>query len=170
MLSTVFYPQTDGQTEWQNSIMEAYLRAFVNFKQNDWARLLSMAEFTYNNVKNASTNQTPFELNCGYHPWMSYKKNVNPQSHSMSADKLSADLRDLMIVCRKNLHYVQELQKPAHDKGVKAWNYASGEKVWLNSKYIKTKRNRKLEAKFFGSFRVLHLVGKQAYKLELPKK
>ncbi len=43
-------------------------------------------------------------------------------------------------------------------------------KVWLNSKYIKTKWNRKLEAKFFRLFRVLHLVRKQAYKLELPKK
>ena len=40
----------------------------------------------------------------------------------------------------------------------------------MNSRYIKTKCNRKLEAKFFGPFRVLHPVGKQAYKLELPKK
>ena len=31
-LSTIFYPQTDGQTERQNSTMEAYLWAFVNFK------------------------------------------------------------------------------------------------------------------------------------------
>ena len=75
-----------------------------------------------------------------------------------------------MIVCQENLHHAQELQKRAHDKGVKPWSYASGKKVWLNSKYIKTKRNRKLEAKFFGPFRVLHPVGKQAYKLELPKK
>ena len=49
-------------------------------------------------------------------------------------------------------------------------SYTPGEKVWLNSKYIKTKRNQKLEAKFFGPFRVLHLVRKQVYKLELPKK
>ena len=75
-----------------------------------------------------------------------------------------------MIVCRKNLHYAQELQKQAHNKGVKPRSYAPYDKVWLNSKYIKTKQNRKLEAKFFGLFRVLHLIGKQAYKLELLRK
>ena len=34
-LSTSFHPQTDGQTKRQNSTMEAYLWAFVNFEQND---------------------------------------------------------------------------------------------------------------------------------------
>ena len=101
---------------------------------------------------------------------MSYKDDVNPRSKSKSADKLSEKLRKLMIVCRKNLHYAQELQKRAHNKGVKPRSYAPGNKVWLNSKYIKTKKNRKLEAKFFGPFRVLHPIGKQAYKLELLKR
>ena len=169
-LSTAFHLQTNGQTKRQNSTMEAYLQAFVNFEQNDWARLLPMAEFAYNNAKNASTGHTPFELNCSFHPRMSYKEDVDPRSQSKSADELSAELRELMIVCRENLHHAQELQKRAHDKGVKPRSYASVEKVWLNSKYIKTKRNRKLKAKFFGPFRVLHPIGKQAYKLELPKK
>ena len=75
-----------------------------------------------------------------------------------------------MFVCRENLHHAHELQKQAHDKDVKPRSYALGDKVWLNSKYIKTKRNRKLETKFFGPFWVLHPVGKQAYKLELPRK
>ena len=129
-----------------------------------------MAEFAYNNAKNASTGHTPFELNCGYHPRVSYKENVDSRSQSKSADELSAELRELIIVCWENLHYAQELQKRAHDKGVKPRNYALGEKVWLNSKYIKTKHNRKLKAKFFEPFQVLHPVGKQAYKRELPKK
>ena len=63
-LSTAFHPYIDGQTEWQNSTMKAYLQAFVYLKQNDQTRLLSIAEFVYNNAKNASTDHTPFELNC----------------------------------------------------------------------------------------------------------
>ena len=31
-LSIILYPQTDGQTKRQNSTVEAYLRAFVNFE------------------------------------------------------------------------------------------------------------------------------------------
>ena len=119
-----------------------------------------MAEFAYNNAKNATTGHTPFEMNSGYHPRISYKEAVEPHSQSKSANKLSAELREPMIVCRENLHHAQELQKQAYNKGVKPWSYAPVEKIWLNSKYIKTKRNQKLEAKFFGPFRVLHPVRK----------
>ena len=150
--------------------MEAYLRAFVNFKQNEWARLLPMAEFAYNNTKNISTGHTPFELNCGYLFWMLYEEKVDSCSKSKSTDELSAELRKLIIVCQENLYYAQDLQKWAHNKRVKPRSYVPSNKVWLNSKYIKTKQNRKLEAKFFGLFRVLHLVRKQAYKLELSRK
>ena len=62
------------------------------------------------------------------------------------------------------------MQKKAYNKVVKSRNYASGKKVWINSKYIKTKRNKKLENKFFGPFQVFYTVEKQVYKLELPTK
>ena len=154
-LSTAFHPQTDEQTEQQNNTMEAYLCAFVNWEQNDWAPLLPIAEFAYNNSRNASTGHTPFELNYGYHPRMLYKEEVDPCSQSKSADKLAEELRELMIVCRKNLHHAQKLQKRAYDKKVKPPSYGPSNKVWLNSKFIKTKRKCKLEAKFFEPFRVL---------------
>ena len=123
-----------------------------------------MTKFAYNNAKNTDIGHTPFELNCGYHPRMSYEEEVDPCSKSKSADKLSAKLRELMIVCQEKPYYAQKLQKRAHNKGFKPKNYVFGDKVWLNSKYIKTKQNRKLEMKFFGPFRVLYPVGKQAYK------
>ena len=72
--------------------MEAYLRAFVNFEQNDWARLLPMAEFAYNNAKNASTNHTLFKINCGYHPRISFEKDTDPCFWSKTAKKLFSEL------------------------------------------------------------------------------
>ena len=57
---TAFHPQINSQTKRQNNTIEAYLKAFVNFKQNGWARLLLMANFGYNNVKNTSTSHMLF--------------------------------------------------------------------------------------------------------------
>ena len=149
--------------------MEVYLQVFVNFKQNDWARFLPMIEFTYNNIKNVSIGHTLFKLNYVYHLLMLYKGNVNSRSKSKSTDELLAELKKLIIVYQKNFYYTQELQKWAHDKGVKSQSYAFGKKVWLNNKYIKINRYRKLEGRFFETFRLLYLIIKQAYKLEFPK-
>ena len=79
--------------------MEACLQAFVNFDQNDWAKLLPMAEFAYNNAKNASTGYTPFELNCRYYPRVSYEEDLDLRSKSKTAEELSSKLRKLMIIC-----------------------------------------------------------------------
>ena len=110
-LSTAFYLQTHSQTERQNSIMEVYLQAFVNFEQNNWVRFFLMAEFAYNNAKNASTGHTFFELNCKYHPHISYKEDLDPRSKSKTTEKLSFELWNLMAICQQNLHHAQELQK-----------------------------------------------------------
>ena len=68
-----------------------------------------MAEFAYNNTKNASTGFTSFELNYGYHPRVSYKKNLDPRSKSRTAEKLSSKLKELMTVCQQNLHHAKKL-------------------------------------------------------------
>ena len=99
-----------------------------------------MAEFAFNNGKNASNSYMPFKLNCGYDSRVFYKENIDFRPKSKLADELLAELRELMTVCRKKLHHAQKLQKQVHDKGVKPKSYASDDKVWLNSKYIKTKQ------------------------------
>ena len=45
-----------------------------------------MAEFAYNNEKNASPSYTLFELNYGFHPRVSYEEDVNPHSKSKTPD------------------------------------------------------------------------------------
>ena len=69
-----------------------------------------------------------------------FKKDVDFHSRSRPFDKLAKELRKLMEICCQNLLPVQELQKRAHHKEVKSHSYTLDEKVWLNSKYIKTKK------------------------------
>ena len=151
--------------------MEAYLRVFVNYKENNWIRLLLMAEFTYNNTKNTSISHTPFEFNYGYHSCVFYKKHISFCFKSKLTDELSINLRELITVyTRKNLHHAQKLWKQAYDKAINPKSYAASNKVLLNNNYIKAKQNCKFETKFFEYFQVLHPIKNQDYKLELLKK
>ena len=120
-------------------MIEAYFQAFINFEQKDWAKLLPMAKFIYNNAKKASIRHSLFELNCGYYLRVSFEEDTNLCSKLKTADKLLMELWDLMTVFWKNLYHAQELQKQAHNKSLKPRTYVYGNKVWLNSKYIKTK-------------------------------
>ena len=47
-MSTAFHPQTDGQAEKENSIVERYLRTFTAANERRWDRLLALAEFPCN--------------------------------------------------------------------------------------------------------------------------
>jgi len=67
-MSTAFHLQTDGQMEWLNQMIEAYLRVFVSKEQDNWVRLLLMAEFAYNNSTTTGNGMSPFYANYGFHP------------------------------------------------------------------------------------------------------
>jgi len=54
-LSTVFYPQTDRQTDRVNQELEQYLRVFIDHRQEQWPEWLGTAEFAYNNKTHSST-------------------------------------------------------------------------------------------------------------------
>ena len=59
--STAFHPQTDGQTERVNQILEDMLRACALDYGSSWDDNLSYAEFSYNNSYQASIEMAPFE-------------------------------------------------------------------------------------------------------------
>jgi hypothetical protein len=67
-LSTVYHPQTDGQTERLNQTLEQYLRCYVNYRQDNWVKLLPTAQLAYNNTVISTTDISPFFTNYGYHP------------------------------------------------------------------------------------------------------
>jgi len=67
-MSTPYHPQSDGQTESINQVIESYLRSYCNYEQNDWAVMLAMAKYVFNNSKHSATKISPFYANYGYEP------------------------------------------------------------------------------------------------------
>lgn len=63
-----FHRLTDGKTEKMNALLELYLRHFVSVNQKDWAKLLDVAQFSYNLQRSETTNKSPFELATSQQP------------------------------------------------------------------------------------------------------
>jgi transposase InsO family protein len=58
--SSAYHPQTDGQTERTNQILEDMLRACALQDQSGWDKRLPYAEFSYNNSYRANLKMSPF--------------------------------------------------------------------------------------------------------------
>lgn len=61
-MSSAYHPQTDGQTEVANRVVEQYLRSFVHRKPSSWGRFLLWAEWSYNTSSHSTTGMSPFEV------------------------------------------------------------------------------------------------------------
>ncbi|KAE9005462.1 hypothetical protein PR001_g17446 [Phytophthora rubi] len=67
-MSTVGHPQTDGQTERVNRVLEDILRSVCAAGPTKWSTLLPQVEFAPNNAVHSSTGFTPFYVNGLQHP------------------------------------------------------------------------------------------------------
>ena len=134
-----YHPEGDGQTERTNQTLEQYLRVYCNSQQDNWADLLPLAEFAYNNAPSATTGISPFFANKGYHPNIS----VYPERDltSTRAREFAVDLDELHQELRKQISAAQRrYQLPADAKRSPAPDFKVGDKVYLNAEFLRTTR------------------------------
>jgi len=150
-LSTAFHPQTDGQTERQNQTMEQYLLAFSNYEQDNWAELLPLVEFAYNNSVHASTRMTAFWAMYHRNPEMQFK--APKASHLKSEDQADATFEGMAEMHRTLREKILEAQqRQTKYAGGKEITFNVGDTVWLSSKHFSTTRpSGKLDYKCAGS-------------------
>ena len=166
--STAYHPQTDGQTERLNQEIEQYLQLFVNFKQDNWAEWLAIAEFAYNNRPSTATRQSPFFINAGQHPWTG--KEPTEHSRVERAEDFARKMRQIRESAEKALGKAAERMKRAYDKKKKpSRQYEPGDKVWLDGQNLTTHRpSKKLGDLRHGPFMIERKVRDNAYQLKLP--
>lgn len=177
-LSTAFHPETDGQTESANAALKQYLRAYVNYNQDNWVDLLPISEFEANADVNTSTGLAPFLVTKGYIP----RSGIEPPTpldptttqrakrDIVSADAFVAKIEALREYLRSQLKWTQALQKEQADRHrLPAPEFKVGDMVMLDRRNIKTERpNRSLDHKNLGPFKIVKALDNMAYQLDLP--
>jgi hypothetical protein len=94
--STAYHPETDGQTERVNRVIEDMLRMYVMDKPSKWEDYLHLVEFTINNGYQASLKMIPFEALYGRRcntpvSW------DNPANRIVVGPKLLKEMEDQML-------------------------------------------------------------------------
>lgn len=172
-LSTAFHPQTDGQTERVNAILEQYLRGYISYQQDNWFDFLALAEFAYNNSVSATTKVTPFFANYGYNPRFEILRKGQDDSALISPEiqRFQEQLRKLEQHLRQEIHWAQQgYSEYANTKRIPPPIFDEGKYVWLLRKNIRTTRpSDKLDYKRLGPFKIIKKISTHAYKLDLPR-
>src|SRR6266403_5338385 len=168
-MSTSHHPQTDGQTERANRVLEDILRHYVSKNQNDWDLHLSAAEIAVNSSMQASTNFTPYYLNYGYEPTFNIDATTLSIRNESAAQMLLTLQRDLEIA-RHNMLEARDRQTYYANKQRREFIFKEGEEVLLSTKYLSLKPgiSHKLSARYTGPFKIIQVVSPVAYKLQLP--
>jgi len=167
-LSTAFHPQTDGQTERLNQMLEQYLRSYINYQQNNWVQLLPTAQMAYNSSENESMKMTPHKANYGYDYDITTTKPTDTEA------PMATIMVDSLTEIQKNLQqewiFLQNRMKHyANQKRLPAPTLKEGDKVYLLRKNVKTTRpSDKLDWKKLGPFKIKKKLSDINYTLSLP--
>ena len=167
-MSTAFHPQSDGQTERANCVLEDMLRTYVAPSQNDWDLKLACCEFAVNNAWNAATGSTPFFLKFGEHPRSPVDMDVSSDVPAVTehADKIGDALR----AAKERPKVAQDRMKAAADGKRREESFQVGDMVLLKTTHINLARSgtKRLYPLFIGPFKVVEKVNEVAYRLDLP--
>jgi hypothetical protein len=173
MRSLAYHPQTDGQTERVNQILEDILRACAIDCGKNWNKYLSLAEFAYNNSYQSSLKMAPFEDLYGRR----CRTPLNwsrPEEREIFGPDLVTEAERKVKLIRKNLEADQARQKSYHDKRRKPLHFKVGDFVYLKVSATKGVQRfatkGKLAPRYIGPYEIMEACGPVAYKLRLPLK
>ena len=169
-LTSGYHPESNGQTERVNQILEQYLRCFINYQQTDWVDLLPLPEVAYNNGVHASTGLSPFKMVYGVDPVAVPMWTVPPDSPVELQTWASGIAEGWPQVVKLLEKAKADYKKYADRKRVPAPVWNVGDRVFLSTKNLRClQSSRKLAPHFIGPFKVNKLINEVTVQLELPK-
>lgn len=167
-MSTAYHPESDGQTERVNRVLEDVLRHYVSPDQNDWDEHLPFAEFAINNALHKSVQNTPFMLNYGQHPDTPIQLVIAQHHKVPAAQDFVKQIRDGIARARECLISAQNRYAAYANQSRQHVTFKAGDWVMLHTKNIHMQGTRKLLPRWLGPFQISDVVNPVAYRLALP--
>jgi hypothetical protein len=172
-MSTRDHPQSDGQSENANGILEDTLRHFVGPYQRDWDQHLAVAEFAMNNAYHSGIRNTPFMLNYGQHPVDPVLATLQHKNPAVSKfignweEQVSKAKTFYTVAQQRYKQYADKHRRPAPD-------YQPGDQVLFKTKFFQLSPglSKKLSPRWVGPFTVKEVLlpHKLAVRLDLPSR
>ena len=160
LMSSAFHPQTDGQTERANRVLEEMLRHYINPKQDNWDKLLGPAQFAINNAWQESIQNTPhFLVTLRQHRTPGLTK--EHQSRVPAATNFVQMLQDNLKRAKQCLVAAQDRDRLYANKKRRHVEFEVGTQVLLNTRHVPLKHpgTRKLLMRWMGPFTITERVG-----------
>jgi ribosomal protein L21E len=169
--SSAYHPQTDGQTERVNQIIEDMLHACVLTDGPKWDKNFPVAEFSYNNSYQESIKMSPFEALYG-------RPCRTPLSWSKSGERvifgpdIVTEAEEKVKQIQANILAAQSRQKSYPDKRRSLLEFEVGDHVYLRVSPMKGVCHfgikGKLAPRYIGPYSIIDKHGPTSYQVELP--
>ncbi|WVZ70764.1 hypothetical protein U9M48_019406 [Paspalum notatum var. saurae] len=169
--SSAYHPQTSGQVERVNQILEDMLRACALTYSTKWDECLPLAEFTYNNSYQKSLEMAPFEALYG-------RRCRTPLNWSAPGERITfgpdlvTQAEEQVKLIHSNLKRAQSRQKSYSDKRRRPLVFEVGDHVYLQASPMKGVHRfgvkGKLAPRCVGPFKITEQCRPVAYRIELP--
>ncbi|KAK2981476.1 hypothetical protein RJ640_021917 [Escallonia rubra] len=171
-MSSSYHPESDGQTERFNSMLEEYLRHFVSATQKNWVKLLGVAQLCFNSRKSSSTGKSAFEIVNGQQPLLPHTVNVPNAGKSPRAISFSEEWRQNIDLAHSYLEKAARRMKKHADKNTISQEFNVGDKLMVkllpqDRKFLRGRDSRLLQ-KYEGPLTIVKKIGKMAYKVDPP--
>ncbi|WVZ81092.1 hypothetical protein U9M48_028511 [Paspalum notatum var. saurae] len=160
--SSAYDPQTSGQVERVNQILEDMLMACALTYSTKWDECLPLAEFAYNNSYQKSLEMAPFEALYG-------RRCRTPLNWSEPRERVTFGPN---LATQAEEQRAQSRQKSYSDKRRRPLVFEEGDHVYLQVSLMKRVHRfgvkGKLAPRYVGPFKITERCGSVAYRLELP--